>query len=154
MARQLNRKITAILGAAALLVVSHQALATTLSASATMDWSGLTIEFLPDGLGYSVSGEYSYVSGYGVPFNDSEPTDDWTTPISIVGATNAASASAIANVESLSATAEIQGDTDTLRSVLVQYDTYQGYDLFSNAIRYGNLAISGGSGILVVTVPV
>ena len=153
MARQLSRKITAILGAAALLVVSHQTLATTLSASATMDWSGLTIEFLPNGLGYSLSDEHSSVTK-NQPIFDSDSVFDWTTPLSLTESNGVISTSVNATVGTVSAITEIQGDTGALLSLFGDLGISQQYQSFSDASRSARLAISGGPGLLIVTVPV
>ena len=155
MARQLNRKIAAIFGAAVLLAASHQTLATTLSASATIDWSNLTIEFLPNGLGYSRSDEYSNTQVNILPVPEYSDALDWTTPFSSAQSTSAVSASANVNADALSASTELQGDVGTLSSLLILDDGFgYSYNASARAARSAYLTITGGPGILVITVPV
>lgn len=154
MPRPLTRGLAAIFGAAGLLAVSQQVLATSLAASAYMDWSRLTIEFVPDGFRYSLGSESSTVAVGGMGLYDVDSATDWTTPLSAVGPQGLAKADAGATADSLSASAELQGDQQALYATLVQIGDLQSFFLAPWSTRSGSLTISGGTGYLLATIPV
>ena len=148
------RGLAATICAAGLLAASQQVPATSLAASAYMDWSRLTIEFVPDGSRYSLATESSTVAVGGMALYEVNSATDWTTPLSAASSQGLGSASADATADWLSASAELQGDQQALYATLVQIGDLQSFFLAPWSTRSGSITVSGGAGYLLASIPV
>ena len=109
-------------------------------ASAWIDWSGLTITTIGFGggaaPGYSLSESGDYVSASNEYDYDSDTAGDWTTGTSAMVTSSDASAMTTASGLSAMAAGSLSA----------------GY-AYADANRYGSIDVTGGPGLLIVTVP-
>jgi hypothetical protein len=114
------------------------------TASASIDWSGLTISTIGLGgtaPGYTLNEGSDYASvdywDYGAGYGDYDSAPDWSTGTSASASGSGWSATAMTTASTLSA--EVSGGS--------------GFEDWVSANRDGSIDITGGPGLLVVSVP-
>lgn len=120
--------------------MAHSASAATVSASASIDWSNLTIGFFPGSLSYTLADQSTSTSVSGTAGNDYDGVFDWTTAIG-------------SSVSNANINASADADASALNAALTMTD--DGFYAYQNAqsYRYGTINITGGPGILFVSAP-
>ena len=131
---RLNTALLNTIGAAALLLGAQIAAAGTVTATATIDWSGLNITFVP---GYTLSGQNSSATVFG-DIGDFQSSADWTTSLLASASAVHINAAASADASTLNTMATINGGPAASEG--------------AESFRSGTITVSG-NGILFVTVP-
>lgn len=148
--------IKSVLTAAAVLcaMTSQLGFAATLRASASLDWAGLVVSFLPDGLNALRSEDSSSTSICGSPnCIDGAFAPDWSSPISTAITTPLLDASAAADATSLGANVDLHGDVAALLSLQVRSEDFLFFNQSANALRNAVFHVSGGAGFMLVAIP-